>query len=288
MDIGVVMWPIEDWPAMGERWKRAEELGFRTAWIYDHTAWRGHTPWDDAYPTLAAAATLTSTIRLGTLVTSPNFRHPVPTASAIKTIDRISGGRLVLGIGAGGGSPTSDGELLDEVWSPKVRADRFAEWTEQLDALLTRAPVTVKGEFWSAREANLAPGLVDGRPPFLIAGEGPRGMRLAARLGDGWIANPQGCADGPALPVVKAQLAKLEEVCAAQGRDHTALAKVLLTGFSGDDWLASPDAFEDLYGEYKAAGITEVAVHWPRPDSAWAADPAVFERVAERARELTG
>ncbi|GAA3206711.1 LLM class flavin-dependent oxidoreductase [Actinocorallia longicatena] len=280
MNVGVVMWPIEEWPAMGERWRQAEEFGFHSAWIYDHTAWRGHTPWDDAYATLPAAAALTSTIRLGTLVTTPNFRHPVPTASAIKTIDRISGGRLTLGIGAGGSAHTSDGDILGEEWTPRERADRFAEWTGQLDALLTRSPVTVEGDHWTAREVTLAPGLVQRRPPFLIAGEGPRGMRLAARLGQGWIANPD-VPDGPALPVVRTQLAKLEAACEAEGRDFADLSKLMLTGFSGDGWLASRAAFEDLHGRYAEIGITDLVIHWPRPGSAWDADFAVFEQIAE-------
>ncbi len=72
----------------------------------------GATPWYDAYTTLAAAAAVTSRVRIGTLVTSPNFRHPVPTAHAVKTIDHVSGGRLTLAIGAGGTHRTSDAGVL--------------------------------------------------------------------------------------------------------------------------------------------------------------------------------
>jgi alkanesulfonate monooxygenase SsuD/methylene tetrahydromethanopterin reductase-like flavin-dependent oxidoreductase (luciferase family) len=279
MNIGVVMWPYSSWPTMGEQWRRAEELGFHTGWIYDHLAWRGHTPWDDAYTSLGAAAAITSMIRLGTLVTSPNFRHPVPTAQAAKTIDRISNGRLTLGIGAGGASPTSDGEILDEVWTPRERADRFAEWVGQLDGLLTTAPFSATGDYWSVREGNIAPGLVQRRPPFWIAGEGPRGMRLAARYGQAWITNPDS-PDAPALDLVRTQVAKFEEICAAEGKDPAAFPKMLLTGFTGDRWLDSVEAFHDLKGQYEAIGITDVAVHWPRPDSDWNADPKIFEEIA--------
>ena len=279
------MWPITPWPEMGEQWKRAEELGFHTGWLYDHLAWRGHTPWDDAYTSLAAAAAVTSTLRLGTLVTSPNFRHPVPTAQAVKTLDRISGGRITLGIGAGGTSHASDGDVLGAEWTPKERADRFAEWTGLLDALLTGDDVSWIGEYWSAHGVTVAPGLLQRpRPPFLIAGEGPRGMRLAARLGQGWIANPRSH-DAPALPVLKSQLALFEEICAAEGRDPAEVPKLLITGFTPDPWLESLAAFEDLYGRYTEAGVTDLAVHWPRPGSPWAADPAVFEAVAAFCRE---
>lgn len=264
---------------MGETWRRAEELGFAGAWVYDHLAWRGHTPWDDAYATLAAAAAVTTSIRLGTLVTSPNFRTPVPTASAVRTIDRISQGRLTLGIGAGGSSHHSDGDVLDADWTPGQRADRFAEWVDHLDALLTTAPVSVAGEHWAAREVTISPGLVQQRPPFWIAAGGPRGMRLAARFGQGWIANPH--SDDP-LAEVTDQVRRLADVCVAEGRDPAALRRLLLTGFTDEPWLASVSAYDDLAGRYAEAGITDVVVHWPRPDTPWEADQRVFEEIASR------
>ncbi|WP_312855812.1 LLM class flavin-dependent oxidoreductase [Nocardioides stalactiti] len=280
MNLHVVLWPIHDWPVMAETWKRAEELGFVGGWLYDHLAWRGHTPWDDAYASLAAAATVTQRIRLGTLVTTANFRTPVPTASAARTIDRISAGRLTLGIGAGGDSPTSDGDVLDRDWTPRERADRFEEWVTQLDALLTRAPASMAGEHWSARAVSIAPGLVQQPPPFWIAGNGPRGLRLAARFGQGWIANP-----GEEAPYddTRRRLDGLAEACAAVGRDAATMPKLLLTGFTAEPWLASVDAFDDLAGRYGELGITDIAIHWPRPGTEWDADPSVFEEIASRA-----
>lgn len=265
---------------MAETWQRAEELGFAGAWVYDHLAWRGHTPWDDAYTSLAAAAAVTSRIRLGTLVTSPNFRTPVPTASAIRTIDRISGGRLTLGIGAGGAAHTSDGDVLDRDWTPRERADRFEEWVTQLDSLLTGDDVSVTGAHWSMRGVTIAPGLVQQRPPFWIAGNGPRGIRLAARLGQGWIANP-----GSETPYDETQglLGRLEEACAAADRDFSSVRRLLLTGFTAERWLASVAAYDDLAGRYAELGITDVAVHWPRPGTDWDADMGVFEEIAARA-----
>jgi alkanesulfonate monooxygenase SsuD/methylene tetrahydromethanopterin reductase-like flavin-dependent oxidoreductase (luciferase family) len=280
MRVGVVMWPIEDWPAMGLRWQQAERLGFDTAWTYDHTTWRGHTPWDDAYATLAAAASLTSRIRLGTLVTSPNFRHPVPTAAAIKTIDRISSGRLTIGIGAGSSAHTSDGDILDEDWNRRERDDRFEEFVTQLHALLSSAPVTLRGEFWAARDVTLSPGLVQRRPPFYVAGAGHRAMQLAATYGQGWIGNARN-PDGLGLPLLKNQLERLDRACADAGRDVATIRRLVLTGHSADPWLGSVAAFEDLHGQYAEAGFTDVALHWPRPGTRWAAEADVFEDIAE-------
>lgn len=281
VNLHAVLWPIHDWPAMAATWQRTEELGFAGGWVYDHLAWRGHTPWDDAYATLAAAAAVTSRIRLGTLVTTPNFRTPIPTASAIRTIDRISGGRLTLGIGAGGSAHTSDGDVLDRDWTSRQRADRFEEWVSQLDALLTGADVSVAGEHWSARGVTIAPGLVQQRPPFWIAGNGPRGMRLAARLGQGWVANPG--RDTSPYESTRDHLDRLAETCEAAGRDFATMPKLLLTGFTDEPWLVSEASYDDLAGRYADLGITDIAIHWPRPGSEWDADPAVFEAIAVRA-----
>lgn len=82
----------------------AEEYGFHHAWTYDHLGWRSlvDKPWFDAVPTLTAAATVTSKIRLGTLVASPNFRHPAHFARELTALDDVSDGRFSVGLGAGG------------------------------------------------------------------------------------------------------------------------------------------------------------------------------------------
>ncbi len=276
--VGVVMWPIQSWPESRELWRRAEELGFDHAWVYDHTAWRGHTPWYDAYPTLAAAAAVTSRIGLGTLVTTPNFRHPVPAAHAIRTIDQISGGRLELGIGAGGNTHTSDGDILDQDWTGRQRADRFAEWITMLDLLLRGTGVTYHGDYWSARDVAVGVGGVQSpRVPFAIAATGPRGLRLVARHARTWIANDD-------LATVRTQLDRLAEACAEQGRDPGELRKLMMTGFTDDPWLESVAAFDDLAGRYAEAGITDIVLHWPRPGTDWDCDPKVFEEIALSSR----
>ncbi|TMQ90760.1 LLM class flavin-dependent oxidoreductase [Actinomadura soli] len=277
--IGTVMWPMQSWPDAGELWRRAEDLGFRHAWVYDHIAWRGTTPWYDAYTTLAAAAAVTSRVRIGTLVTSPNFRHPVPTAHAIKTIDHISGGRLAIGIGSGGTRRASDaGVLGGDDWTPSERASRFAEWVGLLDRLLRQPETTFEGTHYTAREVVLEPGCVQRpRVPFVIAGNGPRGMRLAARHGAGWVTSgrPDG---GTAQETVRSRLGALDAACEAEGR--TIGDRILLTGFSGEPWLDSAGAFDDLAGRYAELGITEIVLHWPRPGTPFDADMKVFEAVA--------
>ncbi|MGZ4757706.1 MAG: LLM class flavin-dependent oxidoreductase, partial [Acidimicrobiales bacterium] len=138
MHVGVVILPNHRWPEARPIWQRAEALGAHTAWTYDHLTWRElrDGPWLSAFPLLTAAAGITSTMRLGTLVTSPNFRHPVTLAKDAMTLDDISGGRLTLGIGAGGTG--WDAEALgQEPWPRAERTARFAEFVDHLDHLLS-------------------------------------------------------------------------------------------------------------------------------------------------------
>lgn len=100
--LSTVILPIDRWHEGGRaKWRAAEELGFHAAYTYDHLSWRTFRdgPWFGALPTLTAAATATERLRLGTLVTSPNFRHPVTLAKELISLDDVSGGRITLGIG---------------------------------------------------------------------------------------------------------------------------------------------------------------------------------------------
>jgi alkanesulfonate monooxygenase SsuD/methylene tetrahydromethanopterin reductase-like flavin-dependent oxidoreductase (luciferase family) len=287
MRLSTVILPIHPWSEGQKVWRRAEDLGFHAAYTYDHLSWRSFRdqPWFGAVPTLTAAATATERLRLGTLVTSPNFRHPVTLAKDLITLDDISGGRITLGIGAGG-SGFDATALGQEAWSPRERADRFAEFVPLLDRLLIEPVVSCDGEYYSAQEVRNIPGCVQ-RPriPFAVAATGPRGLRLAARYGQGWVTygDPRGPGDVPAddcPAVIAGQLARLEAACAESGRDPGELERVLLQGSTAERPLESLDAFVDYAGRYAEIGITEIVVHWPVPDSIFDNDLAVFERIA--------
>jgi alkanesulfonate monooxygenase SsuD/methylene tetrahydromethanopterin reductase-like flavin-dependent oxidoreductase (luciferase family) len=280
--VGVILWPIDPWVESREQWRAAEDLGFDNAWVYDHVAWRGITPWHDGYTTLAAAAVETSRIRIGTLVTSPNFRHPLTAAIAAKTIDDLSGGRLELGIGAGGITRRSDAGILDDAQpSPKERADRLAEWVELMDRLLTGPRTTYEGRFWSVHDAITEPGCVQRpRVPFAIAGVGPRAMGLAVRHADTWVT--QGANHGSPLScfeAVRQQLSRLDELSAAEGRT---LRKLLRTGDPDEPWLESIEAYRDLAGRYAELGITDIALHWPHERNPFGRNPAGERKVLEQ------
>ncbi|EPH40427.1 LLM class flavin-dependent oxidoreductase [Streptomyces aurantiacus] len=292
--LSTVILPVRRWHEGGkERWQRAEDLGFHTAYTYDHLSWRTFRdgPWFGAVPTLTAAAAATERIRLGTLVTSPNFRHPVTLAKELITLDDVSNGRVTLGIGAGGNG--FDAATLrradEEPWTPRERADHFGEFLPLLDRLLTEDSVTYEGERYAAYEARNIPGCVQ-RPrlPFAVAATGPRGLRLAARHGQAWVTtgDPKVSESGTpeqSLEAIRGQVGKLGAACAEIGRDVDGLGKVLLTGFTPDRPLDSFDAFVDFAGSHAELGFDEIVLHWPLPGTDFAADEKVFERIATEA-----
>ena len=289
MRLGVVFLPEHAWPRARELWRLAEELGFDHAWTYDHLSWRmlRDDPWHAAVPTLAAAAAVTERLRLGVLVASPNFRHPVPTARELITLDDISGGRIAFGIGAGGVGWDAT-TLGNEPWSPEERADRFEEFVVLTDLLLRQEVTTWRGEFYAAHEARSAPGCVQ-RPrlPFVVAGGGPRGMALAVEHGQCWVTVGTRDREGGAASVdeglvtVQKQLAKLDAACEAGGRDPASLDRLVLTGLNLEGGTDSPDRFEDTIGRYSELGVTDYVVHWPRPAEPYQGDEAAFLRLFE-------
>lgn len=292
--LSTVILPVRRWHEGGkERWQRAEELGFHTAYTYDHLSWRTFRdgPWFGAVPTLTAAAAATDRLRLGTLVTSPNFRHPVTLAKELITLDDVSDGRITLGIGAGGNGfdATALRKADDEAWTPRERADHFGEFLPLLDRLLTEDVVSYEGAYYSASEVRNIPGCVQ-RPrlPFAVAATGPRGLKLAARHGQAWVTtgDPKLFENGTpeqSLQAIRGQAEKLATACDAIGRDVAELDKILLTGFTPDRPLDSFDAFVDFAGNHAELGFNEIVLHWPLPGTDFAADEKVFERIATEA-----
>lgn len=289
MKVGVVILPDQRWSEARDHWRESEELGFAHAWTYDHLTWRDlrDGPWFGAVPTLAAAALSTSTIRLGTLVASPNFRHPVTFAKELMSLDDISSGRITLGIGAGG-SGWDANALGQEPWAPNERAARFAEFVQQLDRLLTEPVIdSLSGEFYSARDARTIPGCVQKpRLPFAIAASGVRGISVAVQFGQAWVTHgdPKSAAESgelAALVAVKAQIAKVRDECGRQGRDFHSLSKIYLAGSTREPWLKSVSDFLRLSEKYEELGFTDIVLHHPRQSEPYKADLNVYYEIAK-------
>jgi alkanesulfonate monooxygenase SsuD/methylene tetrahydromethanopterin reductase-like flavin-dependent oxidoreductase (luciferase family) len=289
--LGVMILPDRSWRENADRWRTVEALGYDSAWVYDHLWWRGlrDEAWFSAVPVLSAAAAVTDRIGIGVMVASPNFRHPVVMAKDTVTIDDISGGRFVLGIGAGspdaGDAAVIDGAAL----SPRDRGRRFREFVELTDRLL-RAPVTTyAGRFYRANGAHMHPGCVQKpRVPLAIAASGPRSMAVVAQFGDAWVT--LGPADwsrsGPldeSVAAVAAQAGQLRRACDQAGRDFDRLDRIFIaTGRAGDP-LESAGACLAIAERYARAGITHLVVHWPRESGVYAGRPETLHHIASDA-----
>jgi alkanesulfonate monooxygenase SsuD/methylene tetrahydromethanopterin reductase-like flavin-dependent oxidoreductase (luciferase family) len=287
MRVGIAVLPDHSWPEARRIFTRVEALGFAHAWTYDHLSWRTMRdgPWHAAVPLLSAVAATTSRIRLGTLVASPNFRHPVTFAKELMTLDEVSGGRVTLGFGAG--TKAHDATVLGQpAWSLAERTARFAEFVELLDVLLTNPATTYKGRFYAAEDARMLPGCVQKpRVPFAIAATGPRGMSVVARHAATWVT--YGDPNRPAeehfegLPRL---IELLDAACEAAGRDPKSIDRLVLTGSLGPSSCDSPAQFTEAIERYRALGFTDVVLHYPRPSEPYAGDPAVLDAIAASVR----
>src|SRR4030081_3100518 len=193
---------------------RLEAAGLDSIWLYDHLLyrWPGR-PTDgiwECWTLLSALAEATQRVELGTLVLCVPFRNPALLAKMASTLDEVSGGRLTLGLGAGWHQPEFDafGFPFDH------RVSRFEEALAIICPLLRTGRVDFEGKYYTARDCEMIPrGLRPGGPPVMIAGAGPRMLRLAARYADSWNTAWHGEPES-ALPRIES----IRAACAAEGR----------------------------------------------------------------------
>jgi alkanesulfonate monooxygenase SsuD/methylene tetrahydromethanopterin reductase-like flavin-dependent oxidoreductase (luciferase family) len=277
------MLPTDPWAETVERARRLEQLGFDHLWTYDHLSWRRYRgkTWFNALPWLTGLAGVTDRVELGTMVASPNFRNPVTLAQEAVTVDHVSNGRFVLGVGAGGvgfdssvfGQPALSRAQLVR------RLDEFVELTGRLFA---EDAVSYAGEYYTVDEAVVRPASVRvPRVPIAVAANGPKSIVLVARRADAWItlADPSTPEDRPAdrSELVRTNVRTLDEACAAIGREPSSVRRI----FMSDRPLVSVSSFEDLAGELDAAGFTDVVFHHPRRDDPiWNEPDSLVEEIA--------
>ncbi|WP_353611988.1 LLM class flavin-dependent oxidoreductase [Nostocoides sp. Soil756] len=275
---GVVLLTDEPWRESAPRWRAVEELGFDHAWTYDHLVWGGlpDSPWRSAMPTLAAAAGVTERIGVGTFVSSPNQNHPYTYARDVITLDDLTGGRFLCGVGTGG---DLDARLLGQDLTLRRRVDRFHEFVPLLDRLLREDHVWHDGEWYRTDGARTLPGPVRHRVPLLIAANGPRSLALAATVGDGWVTyGGRGETLDAWFEHVAALVERFDGLVAEQGR--TGVSRYLSLDSSPRFSLESAGLYAEMTGRAAELGFTDVVCHWPRAEGPYAGDPAVLEQVA--------
>ena len=276
LSVGVQLPEVERevrWAEMRSMAVLAEAIGFDSIWVGDHLLYRPEDgeprgPWE-AWSMLAAIASVTERVEIGPLVAATAFHSPAMLAKKAVTVDEISGGRLILGLGAGWNRAEFDafGYPFDH------RASRFEEAFHIIRRLIRGETVDHDGDFYRNHRAQILPaGPRPAGPPILIGSQGPRVLRATAPFMDqwnGWYAwygnRPEGL---PAL------LEKLESACEDVGRDASGIEKTVavlatLPGGAGrvhghaeqegkNPLAGSPAEIADVLGRYSELEISHV------------------------------
>jgi probable F420-dependent oxidoreductase len=185
MRVGIQLPEVERdvrWPEYRALARAAEEVGFESIWLGDHLLYRSpeRAPWE-AWTLLSALAAVTERVRLGPLVACAGFHPPGLIAKMAATVDEVSGGRFVLGLGAG----WNEDEFRAFGIPYDHRVGRFEEAFAIVRGLLAGERVTLHGRFWSAEDAVLLPP-PGRRVPLMIGSNGPRMLRIALPHADAW------------------------------------------------------------------------------------------------------
>ncbi len=302
---GLQLWSQQtDWPGFRDAALAAEGAGWDSVWTWDHLL-AIFGPWEqpilEGWSVLSALGPLTSRVRLGLMVGANTFRNPGHTAKLATTLDHLSGGRAVLGIGGAWFEREHDAFGLD---FPGIgeRLDRLDEAVMLMRRLLDGERFSHEGRFYTMRDALCEPRPIQPHLPILVGGSGPKKtLRTVAQHADGW--NTSGTLDE-----VRARLAILGEHCEAVGRDietiektvsfsivlrddmaaATAVARALLdqNGVAdmgnGPALLGSPAEVADRIQPFVEMGFGTVIVRMPAPY-----DRETIERMVT-VRELIG
>jgi F420-dependent oxidoreductase-like protein len=223
--IGAAFWVQRtDWPSLRAAVEAADSGGADDIWIDDHLLSDEGDPDDpkfEAWSTLAAVAAVTTRARLGLLVAANTFRNPGITAKLAITLDHISGGRAILGIGAGWFEQEHNAFGIEFGSGFGERLDRLAESVEVIRRLLDGERFDHEGRFYRLHDALAAPRPVQPHLPILIGGSGPqKTLRIVARHADLW--NAYG-----SLASLAASDAILRERCVEVGRDDSEIERTV-------------------------------------------------------------
>jgi alkanesulfonate monooxygenase SsuD/methylene tetrahydromethanopterin reductase-like flavin-dependent oxidoreductase (luciferase family) len=304
---GAQLWPqASDWPAFVQAATTAETAGWDSVWTWDHlTAIVG--PWQqpvfEGWVAMAAVAASTSRVSVGLMVTANTFRTPGQTAKLVTTLDHVSAGRAVLGIGGAYVEREHRAFGIDFGRSPGERLDRLEEAVGIIRDLLDGKTVSIDGPTYRLEDGLVAPRPVQEHLPILIGGGGVRKtLRTVARHADAWNTNGT-------LDEVLERDRILREHCAVEGRDPDSIERtVSFPALIRDDpaeaevayravcrhngveeipgfrpLLGSPQALADRLRPFVANGFSTIVVRFPAPY-----DPETLGRIGEVRAALAG
>ncbi len=264
----------QPWPDLLAGARHAEATGWDGLWVADHFMADAGGPQPETSPTLeagslvAALAAAVDRVRVGTLVYGNTYRHPAVLANMAATVDQISGGRFVLGIGAGWQENEHE-QYGIELPPVRERVDRFEEAIQVVSGLLRQPTTSLDGTHYRLKDAVCEPKPVQDRLPILVGARGDRMLGIIARHADEW--NAWG------LPGhIAERSAALTRRCEAAGRDPDEIARTAqaLVIFTDDDAEAdrlvetiprpvlagTPARMRDVVAAYAEAGLDELIV----------------------------
>lgn len=290
LKVGAILPHLEGWLDGGTaRWSDllematiGEQVGFDSIWLADHMLYRleGIEPFGiwECWSLMAALAARTSRVELGTIVTCTSFRNPALLAKIVDTVEEISGGRVILGLGAG----SHEAEYDAFGWPWDHRVSRFEEAIQIIHGLLRTGAVDFEGKYYSARECELRPrGPRTAGPPIMVGTLGERMLRITARYAEEWnLPWRNRVEDAVALFPMG------EAACIDVGRDPASLSRSVslhvdlpsAPSFPRKDWITQSriavnaisgshaEIAETLRG-YAAAGVSTVQL-WIEPMNA--------------------
>lgn len=291
LKVGVQLPEVErlvGWPELRDMAHAAEDVGFDSLWAGDHLLYRrpeGNVgPWE-VWTTLAALAEATKRVEIGPLVAATSFHSPPMLAKLAATVDEISGGRLILGLGAGWNEPdyTAFGFPYDQ------RVSRFEEAFTIIRTLLREGRIDFEGRFYTARDCELSPRGAVARhpkgPPLMVGSTSPRMLAITAPHVNMW--NEWHDKFGNRPENIAPLMGQVDEAARVAGRQPAEIARTVtvLVHLSGGKGRSSsytnptppqdgtkPDEMAEILRRYAAAGISHVQL---------VLDPITVESIAE-------
>ncbi len=273
-------WPNTStpWSELVDLARHGEQAGWDGVWIADHFMPNGpdvSAPLLEGWTTIAALAASVPRVRIGCLVSGNTYRHPAVVAKSAVTLDHITGGRFVLGLGAGWQVNEHRAYGID-LFDTRTRLDRYEEACEAIRSLVTQDRTTFTGRHYQLTDAPCRPTPPDGRMPILIGAKGERrGLRIAARFADEWNS-------WATVPQLRQRSEVLARHCVEVDRDPASIrrstqALVTLVDDPAEaarlrdepsdrpTLIGTPAEVVDQVGAYAEAGLDELIV----PDWMW-------------------
>jgi alkanesulfonate monooxygenase SsuD/methylene tetrahydromethanopterin reductase-like flavin-dependent oxidoreductase (luciferase family) len=265
------------WEQVRDQWLLAEELGFDQLYLFDHFTGLYADPAGpclEASTLLAGLARETERAQIGVLVYGNTHRHPAILAKEIVTIDHLSGGRALLGIGTGWNEFEHRSYGIP-LLTPGKRVAMLDEALTCINGLMTSERWSFEGMYYQMRDALFAPKPVNGTMPILVGGKRPKMLRVVARHADIW--------DSGGTPELHAERSEeLRRACDEVGRDYTEIRHSVSLGA---DRLVDIDHFEELVRAYRAVGVRQFLFDFPLTTEEQAIVGRVARELIPRLRE---